>query len=227
MCPVPPTEVAPGLWRWTARHPEWHPGEFGAEVASFAVEAGDDLLLVDPQLPEDDDEVLELLDRLAGAAEVTHALITIGYHVRSAEQLVKRYGRGAPIHGPKTCASRLDNERLLAVWEPGTAGPAGVTPFAIGKPERSERPLWIPSHKAIAFGDAVVTNPENELVVWSHEHLDEKRLRFYREKFAPTLDPLIALDAERILVTHGEPVLKRGAEALKRAADGPPWYHHG
>ena len=28
-----------GLWRWTARHPEWHPGEFGAEVACFAAAA--------------------------------------------------------------------------------------------------------------------------------------------------------------------------------------------
>ena len=32
-------EIAPGLWRWTARHAEWHPGEWGAEVASFAVDA--------------------------------------------------------------------------------------------------------------------------------------------------------------------------------------------
>ena len=222
-----PRELTTGLWRWTARHPEWHPGVFGAEVASFALVAGDDLLLLDPQLPEDDGDVLELLDRLAGEAKAVHALITIGYHVRSAEKLAKRYGGGARVHGPKTCASRLDDTGLLNVWEPGTSGPAGVTPFAIGKPERSERPLWIPSHKAIAFGDAVVTNPEGELVVWSHEELDDRRLRFYSERFSPTLEPLIALDAERILVTHGDPVLEQGAQALKRAANGPPWYHHG
>ena len=223
---MPPSELTTGLWRWTARHPEWHPGVFGAEVASFAIEAGDDLLLLDPQLPQDDTAaVLELLDRLAGKANAVHSLITIGYHVRSAEQLAKRYG--GRIHGPKTCASRLKGKKLLTAWEPGKAGPAGVTPFAIGKPERSERPLWIPSHRAIAFGDAVVTNPDGELVVWSHEHLDDKRLRFYGERFAPTLEPLIDLDAERILVTHGEPVLERGAAALKRAADGQPWYHHG
>ena len=29
-------EVAPGLLYWTARHPDWHPGEFGAEVGSYA-----------------------------------------------------------------------------------------------------------------------------------------------------------------------------------------------
>ena len=78
-------ELGPGLWRWTARHPDWHPGRFGAEVASFALEAGEELLLVDPLLPVDDDAlVLGVLDRLAGSHDV-HALITIGYHVRSAE----------------------------------------------------------------------------------------------------------------------------------------------
>jgi hypothetical protein len=32
-------ELADGLWRWTARHGEWHPGEWGAQVASFALSA--------------------------------------------------------------------------------------------------------------------------------------------------------------------------------------------
>ena len=66
-------ELAGGLWRGTARHGEWHPGEWGAQVASFALDAGGVLLLVDPLLPEDDAEVLERLDALAlGDAIVTH-----------------------------------------------------------------------------------------------------------------------------------------------------------
>jgi len=44
-----PERLADGLWRWTARHPEWHPGEFGKEVASFALE---------PLLERDIDRVL-------------------------------------------------------------------------------------------------------------------------------------------------------------------------
>lgn len=27
-----PKKLANGLWRWTERHREWHPGEFGREV---------------------------------------------------------------------------------------------------------------------------------------------------------------------------------------------------
>ena len=55
-----------GLWRWTARHPEWHPGEFGAEVACFLAQAGDTTLLIDPLLPDDPASVLPVIDENIG-----------------------------------------------------------------------------------------------------------------------------------------------------------------
>jgi hypothetical protein len=219
-----PVDVAPGLWRWAARHPEWHPGRFGAEVASFALEAGEELLLVDPLLPvEDDGPVLDVLDRLATGRDV-HVLITIGYHVRSAEPLSERYG--ARVWGPPNCASRLRDAGALRVLEPGVPGPAGVTAFAIGRPVRSERPLWLPSHNALAFGDAIVTTPDGELRLWAQHPLDDRRRRWYRDTFAPTLAPLLDLPVQRVLATHGAPVLDDGAAAL-RAALGRPWFHRG
>ena len=220
-----PERLAPGLWRWSARHPEWHPGEFGAEVGSFALEAGGDLLLIDPLLPRTDKRsVLEVLDALAGERDV-HVVITIGYHVRSAEELCKRYG--ARIYGPPTCASRLDDEALLSELEPGEPGPAGATALPIGRPRRSERPLWLPSHAALAFGDSIVTTPAGELRVWIQDPIDGKRRRWYRERFVPSLDPLLELPAERILVTHGDPVPSDGAGALRRAVAADPWQHRG
>jgi glyoxylase-like metal-dependent hydrolase (beta-lactamase superfamily II) len=220
-----PAELAPGLWRWAARHPEWHPGRFGAEVASFALAAGEELLLVDPLLPEDDDEpVLGALDRLADGRGV-HALITIGYHVRSAEPLCERYG--GQLWGPPSCASRLRDPSLLRELEPGTPGPAGVTAFAIGRPVRGERPLWLPSHRALAFGDAVVTTPEGDLRLWGQSPLDDRRRRWYRESFVPTLAPLLDLPVQRVLVTHGAPVLEAGAAALRTAVAADPWSRRG
>jgi len=218
-----PTEITPGIWRWTARHPEWHPGEFGAEVASFALATDDDLLLIDPLVPDEDDRepVLDLLDGLAKGRK-TNSLITIGYHVRSAEQLAERYG--GRIYGPQTCAKRLSNQELLS--DDGTL-PAGATTYPIGKPRRSERPIWLPSHNALAFGDALVANPEGELRVWTHDRLDDKLRRFYRERFNPTLEPLLELPVEHVLVTHGEPVIGGGARALKQAVEAEPWYHRG
>lgn len=220
-----PTQPAPGLWRWTERHPAWHPGEFGAQVACYALVAGGALLLVDPLVPDvDQGPVPALLDGLA-AGRRTHVLITIGYHVRSAEALAARYD--AAILGPEACRSRLSDAARFTVLTPEREGPAGVRAFAIGRPPRGEHPLWIPSHAAIAFGDAVVSTPDGELRMWCAKELDARRLRVYRERFAPTLDPLMALPAERILVTHGAAVMDDGAERLRAAVAAAPWYHPG
>jgi hypothetical protein len=223
-------DLAPGLLRWTARHPEWHPGDFGAEVASYAAEAGDDLLLVDPLLPADDpDPVLSALDALV--RRQVAILVTIGYHTRSSAALWERWRRDVPvaINGPPQGRRRLAGDAAQAFREPppGEEGPAGVRAFAIGRPRRGERPLWLPSHAALAFGDAVVTTPEGELRVWVQEPLDERRVAFYRDRFAPTLEPLLALPVERVLVTHGGAVTTDAAGALRRAVASPPWYHRG
>ena len=50
--------------------------------------------------------------------------------------------------------------------------------------------------------------------------------RFYRERFNPTLEPLLELDFDRVLVTHGGPVMKNGKRELRGALRAQPWYHH-
>jgi hypothetical protein len=219
-----PDELAPGLWRWTARHPEWHPGDFGREVASFAAQAGDTLVLVDPLLPQEREPVQELLDRLvAGRVAI---VTTIPYHVRSSEELWRRYRERADvtIHGHPAAAKRLDAARgAFAVLEPDADGPAGVRAFAIGRPRRHEQPLLLPAHRALAFGDAVVT-VDGRLRMWADQPVDERRAAWYRDRFAPTLEPLLGVGAERILVTHGEPVLTGGTDALAAALQAPPWH---
>ena len=128
-------KLTEGLWRWTARHPEWHPGEFGAEVASYAAQAGDTTLLIDPLLPPDPSSVLAVIDENLGKRLAV--LITVPYHVRSAEELWQRYRKDAEttIHGHRACAKRLDEPRPhSSEIEPGVPLPGGVTAHAIGKP---------------------------------------------------------------------------------------------
>jgi hypothetical protein len=224
-------KLTEGLWRWTARHPEWHPGTFGAEVASFATEAEDGtLLLIDPLLPLEEDgerpSVLAVLDDHAKSRVAI--LITIPYHVRSSEELWKRYRKDAEttIHGHRACAKRLDDKRAFNEIDPGAPLPAGVTAHNIGKPRRYETPLHIPSHDALVFGDAVAETG-GRLVVWSGDKVDSKVERFYRERFNPTLKPLLELPFDAVLVTHGEPVMDGGKNALRKALDSKPWYHRG
>ena len=155
-------------------------------------------------------------------------LITVPYHVRSAEELWKRYRTDAEttIHGHPAAAKRLQDRSAFRAIEPGTPLPAGATAHTIGKPRRHEMPLHLPSHDALVFGDAVAESG-GRLVVWASERIDAKVERFYRERFNPTLEPLLELDFDSVLVTHGQPVLGGGKRALRRALDAKPWYHRG
>jgi hypothetical protein len=221
-----PKRVAKDLWRWTARHPEWHPGEFGAEVASFAVRAGEDTLLIDPLLPPEPGPVLDLIEEILGARLAM--LITIPYHVRSSEEIRRRFRGDAKvtIHGHPAAAKRLSSTAGFKPIDPGTALPAGVSAHVIGKPRRHETPLLVPSQRALVFGDAVAET-DGRLRVWAMERVDDRVERFYRERFNPTLNPLLDLDFERVLVTHGQPVMKDGKRALRSALRSKPWYHRG
>jgi hypothetical protein len=87
-------------------------------------------------------------------------------------------------------------------------------------------PLHLPSHDALVFGDAVAET-DGRLVVWSSNKVDAKVERFYAERFNPTLEPLLELAFEKVLVTHGQPVLEGGKQALRSALKAKPWYHHG
>jgi hypothetical protein len=210
-------ELTEGLWRWTGRHPEWHPGQWGREVASFAVDAGDVLLLIDPLVEEPDQ-----LDAIV--SKPVAILITIPYHVRSAEPLSERYD--ATIHGHEAVRDRLGTKKRFEAIDGEL--PGGARAYTIGKPRRFEMPIHLPSHQALAFGDALVTTLEGDLRLWHwREPVDEQRTRWYRERFNPTLQPLLELDIERILVTHGPPILSYGSAALQAAVDAEPWYHNG
>src|SRR5215211_4868342 len=219
-------ELTKGLWRWTARHPEWHPGQFGAEVACFAAQAGDTTLLIDPLLPPEPAAVLTTIE--GALAERLAILITVPYHVRSSEELWRRYRNDAEttVHGHKAAAKRLEDRSAFREIEPGVPLPAGVTAHTIGKPRRHEMPLHLPSHDALTFGDAVVES-DGALRVWASDKIDAKAERFYRERFNPTLKPLLELDFDAVLPTHGQPVLKTGKQALRAALKAKPWYHHG
>ena len=220
----PVDEIAAGIWRWTARHPEWQPDvEWAREVASFALAVEDALVLVDPLVP---DEVWPRLDELAARHASVAALITIPYHVRSSEQVLERYGAKASVWGHHPAvARRLHDGSVLLPVEPGATLPGGADAFTIGSPRRQEQPLWFPSLRALAFGDAIV-GVEGTLRVWVWDAVDtRKRQAWYRNRFVPTLAPLLELDPEHVLVTHGPPIVGGGRDALAQAIAGEPWHY--
>ena len=206
-------EVAPGIWRWELRHPEWHPRtEFGAKVACYAVHEGGGTVLIDPLL--DDDATAAIDDLITGEVVIA---VTIPYHVRDSAQAVSRWGgtiighphverrlpEGTPFHGDEELPLNLTMHKVTRL---------------------KERPLELPGIKALAFGDRVV-GVEGGLRVWLDNPITDKRREWFRATGAPAMEHLLEIDFDRALVTHGEPVLDGGHEALRNALNGEPWYH--
>jgi glyoxylase-like metal-dependent hydrolase (beta-lactamase superfamily II) len=212
-------ELAPGLWHWTRQHPAWHPQGFGDEVSSYALLDDAGLVLVDPLVDGEDDPVLaELEQRPTGSVRI---VVTMGYHVRSSELLWKRLGpKRTGIYGPAGCASRLGDTSGFTALAGGDTIEGGIRAHGFGSPRRAELAIELPSHRALAFGDVVVETGKGALRVWAW---GSSKQPWWDERFIPTLRPLAALDVERVLVTHGRPVLEHGAKELAAALSKGPW----
>ena len=207
-------DLGHGIHRWELRHPEWHPGEFGAKVGAYLVHEGTDTVLIDPLL---DDDVMDALDDLV-QGEVVIA-ITIPYHVRSCVEALERWG--GTLIGHPDIAKRLPEGTEVHGDEDL---PLGLTMHKLSRGK--ERPLELPSTKALAFGDRIV-GVDGGLRYWMSDPITDKRRAWFRKTGAPGLQPLLGIDFEHALVTHGDPVMKSGKAALEDALSGDPWYHRG
>jgi glyoxylase-like metal-dependent hydrolase (beta-lactamase superfamily II) len=192
------TEVAPGLRRWTAWHDEWQ-----EEVGCLAVDTDDGLVLIDP------------LDPPRGLRRPQHVLLTVHWHVRSTK------ARHVWAHQR---AIRLLANRGVEVSHPITAGdplPGGIRAFETARP--GEVVYWMPRQRALAVGDVL-------LGAGAKPHATDDPLRLCPERWLgggathddlrESLAPLLELPVVRVLVSHGEPVLRGGGRALAAVLAG-------
>jgi hypothetical protein len=191
-------ELAPGLWRWTARHPDavddpkpGTPADWPPEVGSVAFLVDDALVLIDPLVP---DELWPQLDELARDRRAI-VLTTIGWHRRSRDAVVERYG-----------ASTSRARKNL---------PSAVVPIPLRG--AGETIVWLPEVATLVPGDRLLGNGEGGLRVCPDSWLRYLQSSLDGAQLRVLLRPLLDLPVERVLVSHGEPVLARGHEALAEA----------
>ena len=200
-------DVAPGLWLWRLKHPDWAP-DSGWEpiVTSTCVETGGEMALLDPLAPPED--AVAFWDRL-DARPPSLVVVLKPDHVRDIDLFVRRYG--AHAFGPSLFWPHDVPETELEGIEPGSELPGGLVALYDGR-GRNETPLWLPEQRALVFADGL-TAPGGELRVWATPWHEERAL--------PALRALLDLPFELVIVSHGEPVHDRAA--YERALEIAPW----
>ena len=205
------TRIADGLWRWSTYYGEWRD-----EVGSVYVETDGAVVLIDPLVPEEADEAERFwraLDRdVERVGAPVHVLVTVFWHVRSAAAVVRRY-RGR-LHAASRARAPIERRAGLrsVVFRPGDPLPGAVEALPSGR--ATEVVFWLPAHRALVPGDVLLGDagggvrlcPES----WLPSGVGHAALR-------RALAPLLDLPVERVLVSHGAPVLERGRAALSQA----------
>ena len=202
-------QIGPGLWRWTGWHEEWK-----QDVGSVYVETPDGVVLIDPIVPpEDTERFWEALDadvkRVSGQV---HVLVSVFWHTRDAKQMVERYR--ARVWAPRRGRPAIERRAgvVTDAFAPGDALPGGMQ--ALPTARAAEVVYWIPEHRALVPGDVLLTDKQGGIRLcpasWLPASVDQPKL-------AESLRPLLDLPVERVLLSHGEPVLTGGKTALAAA----------
>jgi glyoxylase-like metal-dependent hydrolase (beta-lactamase superfamily II) len=196
-----PVELASGLWRWTAPHPEWRPdaaaggtADWPREVGCVLVETDDAAVFIDALATPAEPAFWSWADRRCARRRV-FALTTIALHRRSRDELVERYG---------ATSSRAKRNLPQGVRAMPVRG-AGETIF------------WLPGHRALVAGDRLLGDEAGGLRICPESWLAYLPRRISSADLRELLRPLLELPIERVLVSHGEPVLADGRRALARA----------
>jgi hypothetical protein len=197
-------ELRPGLWRWTARHPDavdesapGSPDDWGPDVGCVACAAAGTLVVIDPLVPARGTgrfwaRMDALVERHGPRVAV---LTTVRWHSRSRAAFVDRY--------------RASTSRAKS------ALPAGVRTVRV--PRGGEVMVWLEEHRALVPGDRLLGDDAGGVRLCPQSWLRYLDSGMTRDELRAALAPLRELPIEMVLVSHGEPVLTDGARAVERA----------
>jgi hypothetical protein len=187
--------IAEGLWRWTAPHPnaanwpDWGP-PVPPEVGCVYYEAPDAVVLIDPLLPSgEEDDFLAYLDRDVEGIGLPVSILLTA----------KWHERSAPALRERYRA----DHRI----------PESVEAYAIEGAPEEQLAYFIRPHRALVVAEIFVGDGGGGLALSTSPALRD------REALDRSLRTIAELPVERVLVSHGEPVLTDGRRAIALALD--------
>jgi len=194
---APMRELAPGIWHWTAPHPN-----IGVDVSSYWIPGLK--LLLDPLAVPDEVDDVECI------------LLSCRHHVRDSLEAAERFD--ATIQAPRTGMHDYPEDTPIQPYDFGIGILAGeVTAHEVGGLSPDETALHIPSVHALAIADGAIRYGD-ELHFVPDQYMDdpEQDKADLKRGFGELADQL---DFDVLLLAHGQPYPTGGREALRRFAE--------
>lgn len=168
-------------------------------MASLALDTRDGLVLIDP------------IDPPPEVRRADHVLVTVYWHGRSTREVA-----ASRVWAPSRSAQPLRNRGVgvTDVLRDGDELPGGIRPFKTAR--AAEVAYWLPDQRALAVGDVLLgagAKPrptEAPLRLCPQGWLGKQT----HDDLRASLRPVLELPVERVLVSHGKPVLRDGRAAL-------------
>jgi glyoxylase-like metal-dependent hydrolase (beta-lactamase superfamily II) len=155
-----------------------------------------------------------LIDPIDAPSELRaadHVLVTVYWHGRSTKDVDAKH-----VWASTRSAQPLRNRGVgvTDAFRAGDALPGGIQAFQT--PRAAEVVYWLPEQQALVVGDVLLgagakPRPTDEPLRLCPERWLGKATH---EDLRAALQPLLELPVERVLVSHGKPILRDGKTAL-------------
>ena len=198
--------ICPGGLRWTTVHPDWHPGaQWPQEVGSVLLEIPEATVIVDPLIAADESKAAAIWrvldDRTSRNDRPVLVLVSAQWHRRSADSVCRRYD--------------------AQLWQPEAPVelPAGIEAEVVTGPVLSEQEalFLVPSEKLAVVADALFGDGAGGVRIPVDAFPPGERAWAGSTLKTWLASTLLGRDIERVVVSHGDPVLGDGEQALIRA----------
>jgi hypothetical protein len=194
-------ELLPGVWHWTAKHPNT-----GSEVSSYWVRPSS--AVIDALLPDEGTEPFR-------EEPPERVLLTNRHHLRHAERFAEEFG--SVIECSKPGLHEFEGGPGVQGFDFGEEVAPGIEALEVGAICPDESALLIRDASALSIADGI-RHYDGEMDFFADWLLgdDPEGVKAgLRESYRGLLD----LDFDNLLFAHGEPLIGGGKEALRRFAE--------
>jgi hypothetical protein len=201
-------EIVPGLFHWSA----FHPG-IRHDVSSYYLR--DSGVLIDPLLPAEGFEGgRDPIDWLADSGPPRAILLSNRHHYRHSGRLVEAFA--IPVRASRPGMHEFSSKQRVEPFDFGDELQGGIVAHEVDAICPDETALEVPSVRALALADGLVRfDAQDDPVGFVPDWLLGDDPEEVKRGLVASLERLLDVDFEHLLLAHGLPLVGDGKKRLR------------